>query len=153
MNLQPVSSQSRKAVVLMAEDNPDHVFLTRESFRDAKLRVDLYDVDNGEKCLAFLRRQPPYEDAPWPDLLLLDINMPRVDGYEVMKEIHDDPALRSLTVIVLTTSASLVDVNRMYALGCKSYLLKPVDYEGFTAAIRKLSGYWLELVILPESQR
>jgi len=150
MTAQPLSAQARNAVVLMAEDNPDHVLLTRESFRDARLRVDLHTVESGDQCLAFLRRQPPYQDAPWPDLLLLDINMPRMDGYEVMQEISRDPALRNLTVIVLTTSTHVVDIDRMYALGCKSYMIKPVDFDTFTAAIKQLAGYWFDLVILPQ---
>lgn len=150
MTRQSISALPRPAVVLMAEDNQDHAFLMRESFVAARLRVDLHHVVSGDKCMAFLRREPPYENAARPDLVLLDIHMPRMDGYEVMQEISQDPLLRSLTVIVLTTSANLVDVNRMYALGCSSYLTKPVDFAGFTAAIKQLSGYWFDLVVLPD---
>ena len=149
MTAQPLSSQSRPAVILMAEDNMDHVFLTRESFAEARLRVELHHVESGDRCLAFLRRQPPYESAPRPDLILLDIHMPRMDGYEVMEQISKDEDLCSLTVIVLTTSADLVDVNRAYALGCRSYLTKPVNFEDFAVAVSKLAGYWFDLVILP----
>jgi len=145
----PVSSQARSAVVLMVDDNEDHVFLARESLEEARVMVNLQHVDSGEKCLAFLRRQPPYESAPWPDVVLLDIHMPRMDGYQVMEEISKDPVLRALTVLVLSTSAESVDVKRMYALGCKSYLTKPVDFQGFTAAMRTLAGYWFDLVVLP----
>ena len=145
----PVSSQARSAVVLMVDDNEDHVFLARESLEEARVMVNLQHVDAGEKCLAYLRRLPPYENAPWPDVVLLDIHMPRMDGYQVMEEISKDPVLRTLTVIVLSTSAELVDVKRMYALGCKSYLTKPVDFQGFTAAMRTLAGYWFDLVVLP----
>lgn len=150
MSAKPVFAQPRKAIVLMAEDNPDHVFLARESLREAHLNVDLHVVETGDRCLAFLRQEPPYQDAPRPDLLLLDVNMPRMDGYEVMEEISRDESLRSLTVIVLTTSPSVVDINRMYALGCKSYITKPVDFESFTAAVKKLADYWFDLVILPQ---
>ena len=150
MKVQPLSGQARNAVVLMAEDNPDHVFLTRESFDAARLRVDLHHVETGDACMAFLRREPPYENAPRPDLILLDIHMPRMDGYEVMEEISKDEALRSLTVIVLTTSADLLDVNRMYALGCSSYMTKPVDFKTFSDAVRQMAGYWFDLVILPQ---
>jgi len=149
MRVQPLAGQTHRAVILMAEDNPDHVFLMREAFTEAKLRVDLHHVESGDQCLAFLRRVPPYEDAPRPDLLLLDLHMPRMDGYEVMQEISADPALRSLTVIVLTTSATAADVNRMYALGCKSYLTKPINFDGFAGMVRQLTGYWFDLVILP----
>jgi two-component system, chemotaxis family, response regulator Rcp1 len=145
----PLTAQAHRAVILMAEDDADHVFLMREAFAEAKLRIDLHHVESGDQCLAFLRRQPPYENAPRPDLLLLDLHMPRVDGYEVMQQIAADPALRMLTVIVLTTSASPADVDRMYALGCKSYLTKPVDFEAFAAAIKQLTDYWFDLVILP----
>lgn len=145
----PVSRQARSAVVLMVDDNEDHVFLARESLEEARVMVNLQHVDGGEKCLAYLRREPPYESAPWPDVVLLDIHMPRMDGYQVMEEISKDPVLRNLTVIVLSTSAELVDVKRMYALGCKSYLTKPVDFQGFTAAMRTMAGYWFDLVVLP----
>ncbi len=149
MSGSPVSTQARPAVILMVEDNEDHVFLARESFLSAKLAVDFEHVDSGEKCLAFLRKEPPWQNAPTPDLILLDIHMPRMDGYEVMEHIAADPQLRHFTVIVLTSSSDMSEVNRMYALGCKSYLNKPVTFEGFTELIRRLAGYWLDLVILP----
>jgi two-component system, chemotaxis family, response regulator Rcp1 len=151
ISVQPLAAQAHRAVILMAEDNPDHVFLMREAFAEAKLHVDLHHVESGDLCLAFLRRLPPYENAPRPDLLLLDLHMPRMDGYEVMQEIAADPDLRLLTVIVLTTSATAADVDRMYALGCKSYLAKPVDFEGFAGMVKQLAGYWFELVILPSA--
>jgi chemotaxis family two-component system response regulator Rcp1 len=147
-----VSRQGRSAIVLMVEDNPDHVFLARESFSEANIKVQLLDVDSGEKCLAFLRREPPFEDAPTPDLVLLDIRMPRMSGFDVMREISADARLRHLTVVVLSSSSNLDEVNRMYALGCKSFLSKPVDFAGFTEMIRRLSGYWLDMAILPQSQ-
>jgi len=151
IRVQPLAVQAHRAVILMAEDNLDHVFLMREAFTEAKLRVDLHHVESGDQCVAFLRRLPPYENAPRPDLLLLDLHMPRMDGYEVMQEISADPGLRSLTVIVLTTSATAADVDRMYALGCKSYVTKPIDFDGFAGMVRKLTGYWFDLVILPSA--
>ena len=150
MHAQPIARQSRNAVVLMAEDNEDHAFLARESFNDARLRADLHVVSDGVECLAFLRRGPPYENAPRPDLLLLDLHMPKMSGFEVMEEIMKDASLRHLTVLALTTSADSIDVKRMYSLGCRSYLIKPVEFDAFTAAIRQLTGYWFELVVLPE---
>lgn len=146
----PVFQQGRSAVVLLAEDNMDHAFLMREAFEETGLRVELHQVESGDRCLAFLRRQPPYQDAPRPDLLLLDIHMPRMDGYEVMEEISRDPALRSLPVVVLSTSSERHDVRRMYSLGCASYLTKPVGFEAFAEAVRLLAAYWFGLVILPE---
>ena len=145
-----IPAEGREAIVLLVEDNEDHAFLTRESFNEAKLKVDLHHVDNGEKCMAFLRRLPPYENAPRPDILLLDIHMPRMDGYEVMEAIAKDESLKMMPVIVLTTSADIIDVNRMYGLRCNSFIKKPVDFDGFTKAMREIAGYWFSLVVLPE---
>lgn len=147
---QPLSHIPREAVVLLVEDNPDHAFLAKESFADAKLRVNLHHVESGDHCMAFLRRQPPYENAPRPDLILLDIHMPRMDGYEVMETIVKDQELRSLVVVVMTTSADALDVERMYALRCNSYVVKPLSFESFTAVIQRLSNYWFDLVVLPQ---
>lgn len=149
---QPLIRAQRPAVILMVEDNLDHAFLAREAFEDARLRVDLYHVERGEACMAFLRRQPPYQDAPRPDLILLDIHMPGMDGYEVMEEINRDDALRSFTVVVLTTSNDLVDVERMYKLRCNSFMTKPVEFQEFANLIRKMAGYWFELVVLPGTE-
>ncbi len=148
--VQPLSMQGREAVVLLVEDNQDHVFLTRASFEEAKLQVDMQHVDDGVKCLAFLRKQPPYENAPTPDLILLDVHMPRMDGYEVLDAIGKDEALKGLPVIVLTTSAEAADIERMYDLRCSSYIIKPLDFESFTQAVRQLAGYWLNLVVVPQ---
>jgi CheY-like chemotaxis protein len=147
---QPLAYERRPAVVLLVEDNMDHAYLTRASFEEAHLKVNLQHVTNGEEALKFLRREPPYQDAPWPDLVLLDIHMPRVDGYDVMAQLQADEKLRSLVVVVLTTSADELDVQRMYALGCRSFLTKPVDFAAFTQTIAKLSSYWFELVVLPK---
>jgi len=146
---QPLIEARRPAVVLLAEDNPDHAYLTKEAFQEARLRVELHHVETGDECLAFLRRQPPFEDAPRPDLILLDIHMPRMDGYEVMEAINADEDLRSLTVVVLSTSNDLIDVERMYQLRCNSFLTKPVEFAQFADLVRKLAGYWFELVVLP----
>ncbi len=147
--VQPLSMRGREAVVLLVEDNDDHVFLTRASFEEAKLQIDLQHVDDGVKCLAFLRKQPPYEHAPTPDLVRLDIHMPRMDGYEVLDAIGKDETLKGLPVIVLTTSAEAADIERMYDLRCSSYIIKPLDFENFTKAVTQLAGYWLNLVVVP----
>jgi len=143
------TSTSRPAQILLVEDNPDHAFLTRESFEMERLRVDLHHVDDGEKCMAFLRREPPYEQAPKVDLILLDLHMPRMDGFEVMDAITRDDKLRHLPVIILTTSYERADVERMYKLRCSSFITKPVDFGGFSKAVRELAGYWLQVVVLP----
>lgn len=151
--VKPVSEQARKAVVLMADDSADQVDLAREALAQCNARVELHHVDGGEQCLAFLRREAPYDNAPRPDLLLLDIHMPRMDGYEVMERIRADAALRSLPVVVLSSSADAGDVRRMYALGCSSYVTKPVRFERYVEAMRQIDAYWFRLVLLPPAPR
>ena len=144
-----VLSDTRPAEVLLVEDNDDDVYLTQRAFKAAKFLVNLHHVNNGRKCMAFLRKQPPYADAPTPDLILLDLNMPVMDGREVLAEIVKDEALRHLPVVVLTTSYEAEDVHKMYQLRCNSYITKPVDFEKFVEAVRKLEDYWLTVVVLP----
>jgi two-component system, chemotaxis family, response regulator Rcp1 len=139
----------RVAEVLLVEDNEDDVILTRESFRLAKLIVNLHVVENGKECMDFLRHKPPFENAPRVDLVLLDLNMPVMDGREVLSAINADEALHHLPVIVLTTSATEVDILKMYKLRCNSYIVKPVRFEEFVEVIKTLGEYWLALVALP----
>ncbi|HTP95480.1 MAG TPA: response regulator [Burkholderiales bacterium] len=142
-------SATRPAQVLLVEDVDDDAELVRLAFAAAKQPVELHCVEDGEKCLAFLRRQPPYQDAPVPHLVLLDLNMPRMDGREVMAELARDDALKHLPVVVLTTSSDEADVLELYRLRCSSYVVKPVGFENFVATIRLLGDYWLRLVVLP----
>jgi CheY-like chemotaxis protein len=144
-----VLSDTRPAEVLLVEDNDDDVYLTQRAFKAAKFLVNLHHVNNGRKCMEFLRKQPPYVDAPTPDLILLDLNLPIMDGREVLAEIVKDEALRHLPVVVLTTSYEAEDVQKMYKLRCSSYITKPVDFEKFAEAVRKLEDYWLTVVVLP----
>lgn len=148
MKIEPVA-KTRVAEILLVEDNEDDVFLTREAFEAAHLRVNLSHVDNGEKCLQFLRKQGPYADAATPDLILLDMHMPVMDGYEVLSEIVKDAKLHHLPVVVLTTSYEAEDIRKMYGLRCSSYITKPVDFDSFTKAISQLAGYWLTVVVVP----
>ena len=148
--IHPVFKQDRRGVVLLVEDNADHAFLAREAFEEGARKVSLQHVDNGEKCLAFLRRQAPYENAPRPDLILLDLHMPGMNGFEVMEAIAGDESLRRIAVVVLTTSAERLEVQRLYQLGCKSYMIKPVDFDAFSAALAQLIGYWFGLVVLAD---
>lgn len=145
----PLPDSAHVAQVLLVEDNEDHAFLTREAFNVAHLRLNLHHVDNGVKCMAFLRREPPYENMPEPDLILLDLNMPLMDGREVLAEIVKDAALMHLPVIVMSTSAEAADIRRMYALRCSSYITKPVDFGKFVKAVESMMNYWFELVVLP----
>ncbi|MFM9901723.1 MAG: response regulator [Polaromonas sp.] len=149
MKVSPIAG-SRVAEILLVEDNEDDVFLTREAFEAASLRVSLHHVDNGEKCMRFLRKQGEYADAPSPDLILLDMHMPVMDGYEVMTEIVKDDKLRHLPVVVLTTSYEAEDIQKMYGLRCNSFITKPVDFDNFVKAIGQLAGYWLTVVVVPE---
>ena len=150
MKVTPIA-ESRVAKILLVEDNDDDYFLTQEAFSSANLRVDLQRVDNGVKCLQYLRKQAPYENAVTPDLILLDMHMPVMDGYEVLAEIVKDDNLRHLPVVVLTTSYESADIQKMYKLRCNSFITKPVDFDSFVEAIGKLSGYWLTVVVVPES--
>ena len=149
MKITPIA-ESRIAEILLVDDNEDDVYLTREAFDAASLRVHLHHVDNGEKCLQFLRKQGPYANVPSPDLILLDMHMPVMDGHEVLKEIVKDDKLRHLPVVVLTTSYEAADIQKMYGLRCSSYITKPVDFDNFVKAIGQLAGYWLTVVVMPE---
>jgi CheY-like chemotaxis protein len=137
------------AVILLVEDNDNDVELTRLGFERSKLVVDLHRVANGEECLRFLRKEGPYATAPTPDLILLDLNMPRMDGLAVLEEVGKDEALRHFPIVVLTSSKSDEEVTRSYKLRCSSYLVKPIDFDGFASMIRSLNDYWFTLVVLP----
>jgi CheY-like chemotaxis protein len=150
MMMRPLS-ESRPARFLLVDDNEDDVFLTREAFDAAHFKVDLDHVDSGQKCLQFLRKQGPYVNAPTPDIILLDMHMPVMDGHQVLTEITKDDKLRHFPVIVLTTSFEAADIQKMYDLRCNSYITKPVDFDNFVKAIRQLTGYWLTVVVLPET--
>jgi CheY-like chemotaxis protein len=152
MKISPLA-ESRIAEILLVEDNADDVFLTREAFDAAGLRVNLHHVDNGEKCMQFLYRQGAYADVPTPDLILLDMHMPVMNGYEVLTEIVKDEKLRHLPVVVLTTSYEAADIQKMYGLRCSSYITKPVDFGNFVHVIAQLAGYWLTVVVIPDSTR
>jgi CheY-like chemotaxis protein len=143
------TAHARSAEILLVDDNEDDVYLTRRAFRGTRMPVNLHHVDNGEKCLAFLRKEAPYAGTPNPDLVLLDINMPVMDGHEVLEAINADARLRHQAVVVLTTSAEESDVRAMYGRRCNSYITKPVDFEKFERMVQQLTDYWLGLVVLP----
>jgi CheY-like chemotaxis protein len=145
-------TQSRPAVILLVEDSEDDMILTREGFRRSKFQIQLRHVWDGEECMAVLRKVEPFADAPTPDLILLDLNLPRMDGRAVLQEIVGDPALARLPIIVLTTSEDDHDVLRSYNLRCSSYVRKPVSFEHFREQIQKLGDYWFTVVVLPDAQ-
>jgi chemotaxis family two-component system response regulator Rcp1 len=144
-------ANSRPAEILLAEDNENDVALTRAGFKKSKLLLNLHHVKDGEQCLAFLRKQGEYANVPTPDLLLLDLNMPRMDGREVLKEMVADDTLCSIPVVILTTSAQDEEILKMYKLRCSSYIVKPVDFDKFLQVIRSLADYWFTIVFLPTS--
>ena len=141
--------EARLAEILLVEDNENDVILTREGFRAARLAVNIHHVENGEECLAFLRKEPPYADAPTPDLILLDLNMPVMDGRETLEHLVADGRFNHLPVVILTTSADEGDIIKMYKLRCSSYVVKPVDFTKFLQVIRDFSDYWFAVVVLP----
>lgn len=147
MTNNPLSS--RPAEILLAEDNENDVELTRQGFKRSKLLLNLHHVGDGEECLAFLRKQGKYANAPTPDLLLLDLNMPRIDGREVLAQMVTDPSLNHIPVVVLTTSANDEEILKMYKLRCSSYIVKPIDFEQFLRVVRLITEYWFTVVVVP----
>jgi len=141
---------SRLAVVLLVEDNDNDVVLTEEGFREARLKVNLHRVRDGVEAMAFLRRESGFESSPMPDLILLDLNLPRMDGREVLAELIADTALCRIPVVILTTSNEAEDVQSMYQLRCSSYIQKPIDFDQFLRVIRVIGEYWFTVVVLPE---
>jgi len=140
---------ARPAQILLVEDNDNDVELTRQSFRRCRMLLNLRHVTNGEECMAYLRRQGEYANAPRPDLILLDLNMPRMDGREVLAEIVADETLKSIPVVILTTSSEDEEIVQMYRMRCSSYIVKPVDFEKFDNVILSIAQYWLKVVVLP----
>jgi len=143
------TTDSRMIEILLVEDNPGDVLLTREAMKAGKLRNRLSVVGDGVDALAFLRRQGSFADAPRPDLILLDLNLPRKDGREVLAEIKDDPQFRAIPVVVLTTSAAEQDVERAYNLHANCYITKPVDFNQFMNVIEQVDNFWINVVTLP----
>ena len=135
--------------VLLVEDDPGDVLMTREAFEFYKIRNPLHVVSDGEQALQFVRRTGPYADAPRPGLILLDVNLPRVSGLEVLAELKQDPELRTIPVVMLTTSQADEDILRSYQLHANAYVSKPVDFEQFIAAIRQIDDFFMTLVKLP----
>ena len=140
---------NRRAEILLAEDNEIDVLITRKAFERAGLPADLHRVENGKECMAFLRRQGPYAEVPEPDMLLLDLNMPVMNGKEVLAEIVRDKELCQLPVVILTTSSAEQDLLEMYQLRCSSYITKPVDAVEFNRFIGEFWNYWFKVVELP----
>lgn len=145
-------SQCRPAEILLVDDSSIDFKLTSKAFERERLIVNLHHVENGEECLAFLRKQGKYSGVPTPDLILLDINMPVMDGHEVLAELVQDENLKHLPVVILTSSEDERDVLMMYKLRCNAYLTKPVDALRFQEVVKLVNAFWLTVVVLPPNQ-
>ncbi|GLZ46034.1 two-component system response regulator [Actinomycetospora sp. NBRC 106375] len=136
--------------VLLVEDDAGDVLMTQEAFEHHKLRNQLHVVSDGVEALAFLRREGEHADAPRPGLILLDLNLPRKDGREVLEEVKNDESLRSIPIVVLTTSQAEEDILRSYNLHANAYVAKPVDFERFIQVIRQIDDFFVSVVKLPK---
>ncbi len=139
-------------VILLADDDPDDRAFTIRALRQNRLANDVRTVEDGEELMDYLKRRGPYAqegEAPRPDVILLDLNMPRKDGREALEEIKQDPSLRKIPVVVLTTSEAEQDILQTYDLGVNAFVTKPVTFEGLVNAIRVMSDFWFEIVRLP----
>ena len=145
----PTAAQPAPIDVLLVEDDPGDVLMTREAFEEHKLRNNLHVVTDGVQAVSFLRREGEYADAPRPGLILLDLNLPRKDGREVLAEIKADESLRAIPVVVLTTSEAEEDVLRSYDLHANAFVTKPVDFDRFIEVVRKIDEFFVGVVRLP----
>ena len=139
--------------VLLVEDSPGDVRLTREAFKDAKVHINLHVASDGAEAMDFLNREGKHLDVPRPDLILLDLNLPKKDGREVLEEIKQSPGLKSIPVVILTTSASDADILRSYRLHANCYITKPVGLDGFLEVVKSIDSFWLSVVKLPHEPR
>ncbi len=138
--------------ILLVEDNPGDVRLTEEALREGKVKNRLHVARDGVEAIEFLRRRGKFADAARPDLVLLDLNLPRMDGREVLAEIKNDPDLKTLPVVVLTTSSAEADILRTYSLHANCYIQKPVDLDQFVQVVKSIDDFWLTVVRLPKDR-
>ena len=137
--------------ILLVDDDTVDVRLTREALQEGKVFVEIQSVYDGMEAMAYLRREAPYSQAVEPDLILLDLNMPRKDGREVLDELKSDPALRHIPVVILTTSRADQDVIQTYDLGANAYVVKPVDLDQLVTIVQKIEEFWFSIVKLPRT--
>jgi CheY-like chemotaxis protein len=135
--------------ILMAEDNVDDIIITRRAWKEGNIKNPLHVVKDGEEALEFLYKIGKYKDAPTPSLMLLDINMPKMNGFEVLEKLKTDERHKKMPIIMLTTSEREKDIETAYNLGCNSYICKPVNFENFINAVIKIQQYWLILCKIP----
>jgi chemotaxis family two-component system response regulator Rcp1 len=144
------SKYGKPVTILLVEDNEADAVLTREAFSEARIPSEFHTVEDGIEALSFLRRQHKYSAAPRPDLILLDLNLPRKDGRAALKEIKSDPTLAAIPVVILSTSAAVEDVNHAYASHANCYITKPVDFGQFIEVVRTIESFWLTVARLPD---
>lgn len=144
----PISA-GRPIEILLVEDNPGDVRLTQEALKAGKIANHLSVVEDGERALEFLRQAGRYHDTARPDLILLDLNLPRKDGRELLTDIKQDPVLRKIPVVVLTTSQADEDICRAYSLNCNCYVTKPVNFDQFVEVVKSIQDFWFTVVTLP----
>ena len=142
---------AKEIEILLVEDNPGDVRLTIEALKDGKIRNHLNVASDGEEALAFLRQQGQYATAPKPDLILLDLNLPKKDGREVLKEIKQEKDLKRIPVVILTTSTAEKDIIKTYDLHANCYINKPVDFDQFTSVVKSIEDFWFTVVKLPRN--
>jgi CheY-like chemotaxis protein len=143
------SGGGRPIEILLVEDSPDDATLTIEALKEGKVRNHVHLAEDGVEALAFLRREGPRANAPRPDLVLLDLNLPKKNGWEVLAEIKDDASLRRIPVVIMTTSDDQKHVDEAYDLHANCYVTKPIDVDEFIGAVRKIEDFWLTIVRLP----
>ena len=151
--MKSIGANAEPIQILLVEDSLGDVRLTREAFKDAKVHISLHVVSDGAEALAFLKREDEHANAPRPDLILLDLNLPKKDGREVLEEIKESPTLKSIPVVILTTSASEADILRSYRLHANCYITKPVGLDGFLEVVKSIDSFWLSVVQLPRELR
>jgi two-component system, chemotaxis family, response regulator Rcp1 len=151
--MEMIATDASPFEVLLVEDSPGDVRLTREAFKDAKVHINLHVAPDGAEAMAYLGREGEYANAPRPDLILLDLNLPKKDGRQVLEEIKGNPALKSIPVVVLTTSGSEEDILRSYRLHANCYITKPVGLDGFLKVVKSIDSFWLSVVKLPREAR
>jgi len=148
-----IQADVRPVDILLVEDNPGDARLTKEALKDAKLKVNLHVVGDGVEAMAFMRKEGKYETTPVVDLVLLDLNLPKKDGRQVLSELKTDPVLRRTPVVIVTTSKAEEDIVRTYDLHANCYVTKPLDLDQFVSMVQSIEHFWLTIVKLPKDGR
>jgi CheY-like chemotaxis protein len=151
--MRAIGSEGRPIEVLLVEDSPGDVRLTREAFRDANTSIHLHVACDGVEAMAFLRREGAHAGVPRPDLILLDLNLPKLDGREVLTLIKDDDSLKIIPTVILTTSEAEADILKSYQLQANCYLSKPVQLEAFESLVKSINDFWLTKAKLPQQRQ